>query len=177
MLQPQFHNESWSIVIKWSAPTNLSHIYQKKSKNDKPNQLFLVSSQLGSEPHNLIILGQTYNKSFRDLAHEPKFTEWRNTYQVNYQHNSLFVSHGAVTVRNGKLDQRRMDEIVFIINYIIFPYHFNNIQNVQSYYFTGGINGSYFIKNTGSGCMLPYKIMIGAFLDPGIKARRKNLWG
>ena len=166
MLEPFFNLDAWSIAIKWSPPMAYSLLLEKESRYDKPHQLFLLSSQINPEQYTINLVGHTYDLSFRKLISLQQNEEWHISNQnINLQ-NPLFVSHGAVTVRNGKkTDQQLMDGLVSILQNVTFQ-----AANLIP-------NGSYSIKNTGSKGLLPQKIMIGMFFEPGVKTRRRNLWG
>lgn len=175
MQEPLFPYGALSIEIKWSRPKPYSYFLEKESKNSKTHQLFLIYSQYDSEPPRFSIIGQTYAQPFAKLITTQNFKGWFETIFAGYQFSSLYVNFGNVVVGKGRrLDQQLVEEVVYILNNTVSVI---NSPYAPSYPLHNHMLGSCYIKNSGSRCMLPYKIWLGAFVDPGVKTRRKNFWG
>lgn len=159
-MKPLYHEEYWSIRIEWSRPKEYSRFLVEPSDNEAFANLYLISARFGRNASKLLYVGQTYDQWVSRRLSQKDHKRRHSEFRENYPHHTLYVSQGIVTVHDGKLTRKRLNDIERVLIYINDPEHAHNVQN----FYTHGVSGSYHIENSGSKCTLPRIISLGVFV-------------
>ena len=159
-MEPLYHAESWDIVIEWKRPKQYRRGVENGSVHDDFANLYLISARYVVGKSKAIYIGKTYaqwvSKRLAQPDHKKRYAE----YVKNYPRHSFYVSHGIVVVNDGRLTQKRLDDMERILIYTNDPDHSHNVKNIYEH----GVTGSYEIYNRGSRCTLPKYIALGVFV-------------
>lgn len=159
-MEPLSHEDYWNVQIDWSLPQEYERLLELGSPNDDLAHLYLISARYGKNEPKTIYIGQTYNqwvsKRLTQADHQSRYAD----FVENYSRHRLYVSHGIVTVHDGKITRKRINDIERILIYTNDPTHAHNIKNFQGH----GVSTPYQIENRGSRCTLPRQISLGVFV-------------
>lgn len=159
-MKPLYHEQYWPVEIEWSRPKSYERLIEEGSFYDDYAHLYLISARYRDYQPKLLYIGKTYSQWVTKRLTQKDHRKRYATFLENYPNHNLSVSHGVITVNNGKITPKRLSDIERILIYTNEPQHAHNVQN----YYSHGVTGSYLIENRGSKCTLPSTISLGIFI-------------
>ncbi len=159
-MKPLYPDEFIDVEIKWTRPQRYDCLLQEDSKHDEVANLYLISARYGTAQAKTLYIGKTYLQWVtKRLSQKDHKTRYENFIE-NYPHHVFYVSHGIIEVREGNLNENRLDDVERILIYSSPPEHSQNVRN----FYEHGVKGAYHIVNKGSRCTLPRNIKLGIFV-------------
>lgn len=160
-MKPLWHEEHWHVEINWSRPVEYEQLLENGSSQDEVANLYLISARFGVKSPKTIYIGKTYDqwvsKRLSQSDHKIRYVKFCE----GYPRHQIYVSHGVVTIHDGKLTRSRIDEIERILIYANDPTHAHNVQNFWQH----DVTTPYRVENKGSRCTLPRIISLGVFVE------------
>ncbi|MFZ3019472.1 MAG: hypothetical protein WA056_13565 [Gallionella sp.] len=158
-MEPLWHEDRWHIEINWSRPVEYKRLLEEGSPHDEQAYLYLISARFGNKSSKTIYVGKAFRQSVSKRLSQPDHKLRHIEFLENYPRHRFYVSHGLVTVHEGKPTQKRIDDIERILIYANDPQHAHNVQNFWQH----KVTTPYWIDNRGSRCTLPKTIALGIF--------------
>lgn len=159
-MKPLWHEEYVNIEVHWSRPKDYDRLLEEGSPHDELARLYLISARFGTKPSKAIYVGKTDAQSVIKRLTQPDHQRRYINFVNDYPRHRFYVSHGIVTNHQGKLTQKRIDDIERILIYANEPQHAHNIKN----FWRHGVTTPYQIENRGFRCTLPRVIALGVFV-------------
>ncbi|MCG8604499.1 hypothetical protein MJD09_05795 [bacterium] len=161
-LEPLFEDDFWEVHIKWTNLRAYTRVRDEGSEYDDSAHLYYICAQFSSGAPKVLYIGQTYRQSVSMRLRQPDHKNRYAAFIRNYPRHHFSVSHGIVTVTNGRLTKRRIDDTERLLIYANDPEHAYNVKN---FYQHGVVTGSYFLINTGHRGSLPLSLRLGVFVE------------
>lgn len=158
-MKPLFEDEFWDVTIEWKKPKEYSRLLLEGSDHDSTAQLYLISARFAKAASKGKYIGKTFQQKVTIRLKQPDHKKRYAAFTGIHPNHKFFVSHGVITMNNGKLTENRLAEIEQILIYSNDPTHSGNVKN----FYEHGVTGSYLINNVGYRCSLPKKIQLGVF--------------
>lgn len=158
-MKPLWHEECWNIKVEWSRPKEYDRLLNEGSQHDEHAHLYLISARFGTNASKAIYIGKTYDQWVSERLSQTDHKLRHADFIKNYPRHMFYVSHGIVTNNDGKITEKRIDDVERILIYANEPQHAHNIQNFWQH----GVTAPYKIENQGSRCTLPRTIALGIF--------------
>lgn len=158
-MQRLYHEEAWEVEIEWTRPKEYTRLLSKGSEHDEFANLYLISARYGAANAKTIYIGKTYTQWVRRRLSQPDHKKRFAAWVKNYQRHLFFVSFGIITIKEGNVTRKRLDDIERILIYANDPDHAHNVQN----FYEHGVKEAYQITNKGSRCTLPRILALGVF--------------
>ena len=160
-MKPLYDDESWDVAIKWTKPARYEAVREEGSQYDEQAFLYLITARFSSKSRKVLYVGKTFKQWVSKRLSQPDHKRRYKKIVSDYSHHKFEVSHGLLTVSNGKLTQKRLSDIEKILIYSNHPSHAHNVQG----FYAHGVSGSYRIENSGHRCGLPKCIALGVFIQ------------
>ena len=158
-MKPLFEDEFWEVTIEWKKPKEYNRLLREGSDHDETARLYLITARYAKATSKGKYIGKTFRQKVSVRLKQPDHKKRYAAFTGKHPNHKFFVSHGIITMHNGKLTEKRLAEIEQILIYSNDPTHSGNVKN----FYEHGVSGSYAITNTGFRCSLPRKIQLGVF--------------
>ena len=116
-MQRLYHKEAWEVEIEWTRPKEYTRLLSEGSDRDECANLYLISARYGAANAKTIYIGQTYTQLVRKRLSQPDHKKRFAAFVKNYQRHGFFVSLGIITIKEGNLTRKRLDDIERILIY------------------------------------------------------------
>jgi hypothetical protein len=160
-LKPLFENNFWEVQIQWTRPRAYERVRGEGSEHDNSACLYYICAQFSTGKPKVLYIGQTYQQAVSTRLQQPDHQSRYAAFVRNYPRHRFSVSHGIVSVVDGRLTKRRVDDIERLLIYANDPEHAHNVQHIYQH----GVRESYFITNTGYRSGLPRSLQLGVFVE------------
>ena len=159
-MKPLYEDDYWDIEINWTRPILYEKIREEGCSHDSIAKLYMITAKYSRNNPKCIYIGKTYKQCvstrLKQIDHKKRYA----AFIKNYPRHKFYVSHGLVTINNGKIVSSRIGDVEKILIYSNDPTHGHNVQNIYNH----GVKGSYLIKNSGYKSSLPQIISLGVFV-------------
>jgi hypothetical protein len=145
------------ISIHWTRPRPYESALKSGCDHDDDAHLYMILRRYSRAVPKVIYIGKTWHQCVRTRLRQKDHRERHQRFCENYPRQSFHVSHGIVSMDEGRLTQRRVDEIERILIYASSLDHTENRSNI----WTHRVTDAYQIKNTGSRGSIPRTIFLG----------------
>ena len=159
--EPLFKDDFWEVHIKWTRPRAYERVRDEGSDYDDSACLYYICAQFSTGQPKVLYIGQTYQQSVSLRLQQPDHKNRYAAFVRNYPKHRFSVSHGIVSIVDGHLTQRRVDDVERLLIYANDPEHTHNVQHIYQH----GVSGSYVITNTGYRSGLPRYLRLGVFVE------------
>lgn len=159
-MKPLYVDDYWDVEIKWTRPRPYVEVRENGCYHDESAYLYLITAKYSKNKSKCIYVGKTFDQCVSKRLNQADHQKRYAAFIKNYPRHKFFVSHGLVTINNGKIIRSRIKDVENILIYSNDPEHCHNVQN----FYNHGVKGSYLIKNFGYKSSLPQIISLGVFV-------------
>lgn len=145
------------IDVWWSRLRPYDDIIENGSDYDENATLYLIARRFGSAAPKIIYIGKTWSQHVSLRLTQSDHRNRRDSWDRQYPRQTLWVSCGIVSVKDGKFTRNRLDETERLLTYATSLKHTENRTNI----WTHKLTDAYLITNSGSRCTMPRKVFLG----------------
>jgi hypothetical protein len=146
-----------SISIEWTRPKLYESVFDDGCDHDDSAHLYMILRRYSRATPKAIYIGKTWHQCVRTRLRQKDHRLRYQRFCESYPRQRFYVSHGIVSMDEGRLTQKRVDEIERILIYASSLDHTENRSNI----WTHKVSDAYRITNKGSRSSLPQTIFLG----------------
>jgi len=158
-LKPLFpDDEFWQVEVKWMPPVAYDKVLSEGSPHDDDAYLYMIVAKHSAHPPKVVYLGRTCKQCVSVRLTQVDHKKRHAALVEKCPNHHLLVSHGLVTVKNGNLTERRIQDVERLLIYS--NPDFEKAINVANFNHHN-VEGSYWIWNIGHKAGLPSEVCLG----------------
>ncbi len=158
-MNPVFEDDFWRVHISWSKPIPYEKARDVGSDHDETANLYMITARFSDKDHKFIYLGKTYKQYVQRRLKQPDHAARYAAIVKHHPKHAVFLRYGTVKVEEGKVTNKKIDDLERILIYCLDDEHSKNIKSVYSH----GVASSYEIISSGSRGTLPKCLALGFF--------------